>query len=475
MYARDIAVSTAPRGALHMHFMDKISTKFFIMTTKLIDCLFIFFGYNITMKSTSLKEAGMMDQQYWYEEQKQQHFSGGDKSTRGRSVSVATLVICMLITALVGGAVGGYIVNQPQTPMQAAQSTATPQAAAEAAAATSETPAAGVTQVATDGVYTKAQIVEMAGPSIVGIDVSGTETDLFGRSATTQGSGSGIIVTADGYILTNNHVVSGAQAIKVYLQDDTEYDAKLIGTDQKTDLAVIKIEAAGLTPVKMGDSDALVVGEDVVAIGNPLGELRGTATSGMVSALSRTITIGNEEMTLLQTDAAINPGNSGGGLFNAKGELIGIINAKVAATATEGLGFAIPVNSAKQIISDLMDKGYVSGRAYLGVYTQNVAVQSDGMDGRSDNGVGDFFGFGQMQNVETRVQVAQIVVGGAAEKAGIQAGDLILQVDDTKITTGSELAQAIGEYKAGDVATIKLQRDAKELSVTVTFGEYIPQ
>ncbi len=420
----------------------------------------------------------MMDQQYWYEEQKQQHFSGGDKATRGRSVSVATLIICMLITALVGGAVGGYIINQPQAQMQAAQSTSTPaqEPAAAASSAIANTPAAGaLTQVATDGVYTKAQIVQMAAPSIVGIDVSGTETDYFGRSAATQGSGSGIIVTADGYILTNNHVVSGAQTIKVYLQDDTEYDAKLVGTDQKTDLAVIKIEATGLTPVKMGDSDALVVGEDVVAIGNPLGELRGTATSGMVSALSRTITIGNEEMTLLQTDAAINPGNSGGGLFNARGELIGIINAKVAATATEGLGFAIPVNSAKQIISDLMDKGYVSGRAYLGVYTQNVAVQSDGMDGRSDNGMSDFFGFGQMQDVETRVQVAQIVVGGAAEKAGIQAGDLILQVNDKKITTGSELAQAIGEYKAGDVANIKLQRDGNELDVTVTFAEYIPQ
>lgn len=420
-----------------------------------------------------------MDQQYWYEEQKQQHFSGGDKPTRNRSVSVATLIICMLITALVGGAVGGYIINQPQTQMQAAQSTTTPAQEANAAASSAVANSPGtdaVTQVASDGVYTKAQIVQMAGPSIVGIDVSGTETDYFGRSATTQGSGSGIIVTADGYILTNNHVVAGAQTIKVYLQDDTEYDAKLIGTDQKTDLAVIKIEATSLTPVKMGDSDALVVGEDVVAIGNPLGELRGTATSGMVSALSRTITIENEEMTLLQTDAAINPGNSGGGLFNAKGELIGIINAKVAATATEGLGFAIPVNNAKQVISDLMDKGYVSGRAYLGVYTQNVAVQSDGMDGRNDNnGVSDFFGFGQMQNVETRVQVAQLVAGGAAEKAGIQTGDLILQVDDTQITTGSELAQAIGEYKAGDVANIKLQRDGNELDVSVTFEEYIPQ
>ena len=420
----------------------------------------------------------MMDQQYWYEEQKQQHFSGGDKQGRVKSVSIATLIICMLITALVGGAVGGYMINNnPQAQVQAASPAPTQEPAAAAAAAQSGKPSAGVvTQAAADGTYTKAQIVQMAAPSIVGIDVQGTETDLFGRSATMQGSGSGIIITSDGYILTNNHVVGGTQNIKVYLQDDTEYDAKIIGTDSKTDLAVIKIEATGLTPVVMGDSDALVVGEDVVAIGNPLGELRGTATSGMVSALSRTITIGEQEMTLLQTDAAINPGNSGGGLFNAKGELIGIINAKVAANATEGLGFAIPVNSAKQVISDLKDHGYVSGRAYLGVYTQNVATQSDSMDGRGDSGgVSDFFGFGQMQNVETRVQVAQIVVGGAAEKAGIKTGDLILQVNDKAITTGSELAQAISEYKAGDVANIKLQRDGKELDVSVTFGEYIPK
>ena len=420
-----------------------------------------------------------MDQQYWYEEQKQQHFSGGDKQGRVRSVSIATLIICMLITALVGGAVGGYMINNnPQAQIQAASPAPTAQEAASAAAATqSGSPSAGaVTQAAADGSYTKAQIVQMAAPSIVGIDVQGTETDLFGRSATMQGSGSGIIVSADGYILTNNHVVEGTQNIKVYLQDDTEYDAKIVGTDSKTDLAMIKIEATGLTPVVMGDSDALVVGEDVVAIGNPLGELRGTATSGMVSALSRTITIGEQQMTLLQTDAAINPGNSGGGLFNAKGELIGIINAKVAANATEGLGFAIPVNSAKQVISDLMDHGYVSGRAYLGVYTQNVAIQSDSMDGRSDSGgMSDFFGIGQMQNVETRVQVAQIVVGGAAEAAGIQTGDLILQVEDKAITTGSELAQAISEYKAGDVANIKLQRDGKEINVSVTFGEYIPK
>ena len=422
-----------------------------------------------------------MDNQYWYEEQKQQHFSDADRKQRGRRVSVTTLVVCMLMTALLGGAVGGYAVQGGQNLTQ--QSLATPapvatDAAGQVASAGEDSKPANsfATQVASGGTYTKAQIVQLAAPSIVGIDVEGTQQGWYGRNETTMGSGSGIIVSADGYIITNNHVISGAQKIKVYLADDTEYDATLIGSDQKTDLAVIKIEASNLTPVVMGDSDALVVGEDVVAIGNPLGELRGTATSGMVSALSRTITIENQEMTLLQTDAAINPGNSGGGLFNAQGRLIGIINAKVASSSTEGLGFAIPVNDAKNVISDLIDLGYVSGRAYLGVYTQNVAIQPDTSNGRS--GAGDLFGifeFGSGQNVQTRVQVAQIVAGSAAEKAGIETGDLVLAVNDTEISTGTELAAAISEYKAGDTATIRVQRDTKEISLTVTFGEYVPE
>lgn len=418
-----------------------------------------------------------MDNQYWYEEQKQQHFSDADKKQRGKRVSVTTLVICMLITALLGGAVGGQMVKSGNA-AQYAEATPAPAAAGVVPSNLEEgsEPASSMAaQVTAGGTYTKAQIVQLAAPSIVGIDVQGTQTDWYGRSEATMGSGSGIIISADGYIITNNHVIDGAKNIKVYLADDTGYDATLIGSDQKTDLAVIKIEATGLTPVTMGDSDSLVVGEDVVAIGNPLGELRGTATSGMVSALSRTITIENQEMTLLQTDAAINPGNSGGGLFNAKGQLIGIINAKVASSATEGLGFAIPVNDAKAVISDLIDLGYVSGRAYLGVYTQNVALQPNGADGR---GSGDLFGifeFGPGQNVETRVQVAEIVKGSAAESAGIQARDLILGVNDQEISTGTELAAAISEYKAGDTATIKVQRDGQEISLTVTFGEYVPE
>ncbi|HWR23332.1 MAG TPA: trypsin-like peptidase domain-containing protein [Feifaniaceae bacterium] len=417
-----------------------------------------------------------MDNQYWYEEQKQQHFSDADKRRGGKRVSAATLIVCMLITGILGGALGGQIVKSAPDAVLSAQATPAPTANQTAGVPEEASkPVAGLTtQAAADGVYTKAQIVELAAPSIVGIDVEGTRTDWYGRSEVTTGSGSGVIISADGYIITNNHVIDGANGIKVYLSDDTEYSATLIGSDQKTDLAVIKIEAAGLTPVSMGDSDTLVVGEDVVAIGNPLGELRGTATSGMVSALSRTITIDSQEMTLLQTDAAINPGNSGGGLFNARGQLIGIINAKVASSATEGLGFAIPVNDAKAVIEDLIDLGYVSGRAYLGVYTQNVAVQPERTNGQG----GDLFGifeFGSGQNVETRVQVAEIVKGSAAENAGIQAGDLILAVDGKEISTGSELATAISEYKAGDTATIEVQRSGGGLTLTVTFGEYVPE
>jgi len=418
-----------------------------------------------------------MENQYWYDEHKPQHSGGSDKKQRGR-VSVSVLVVCMLITALLGGVVGGYIVQGPDTgkPQTALAAASTPPAAPAAPANAGEKPSGAlVTQTLSDGTYTKAQIVAMAAPSIVGIDISGAATDLYGRSATTTGSASGIIVTKDGYIITNNHVVDGADTIKVYLQDNTQYDAKLIGADEKSDLAVIKIDAENLTPVTMGDSDQLVVGEDVVAIGNPLGELKGTATSGMVSALSRDITIDGQEMTLLQTDAAINPGNSGGGLFNAQGQLIGVVNAKIASSETEGLGFAIPINSAKTVIADLMDKGYVTGRAYLGVYTQNVAVQSGSVDGNGNSDFFNMFGFGQGQsNVETRVQVAQVVTGSAAENAGIKAGDLITAVDDEKITTGTELAKAIGAYKPGDVAKITIERDGKEQALSVTFAEYVP-
>ena len=189
-------------------------------------------------------------------------------------------------------------------------------------------------------------------------------------SSETVGSGSGVIVTSDGYIVTNNHVVEGADAIKVHLEDGTEYPATLIGTDSYTDLAVIKIDATGLPAATLGNSGDMLVCDTVYAIGNPLGVLASSVSEGIISGLDRVIEIEGQEMTLMQTTAAVNPGNSGGGLFNSKGELIGIVNAKSSGTDVEGLGFAIPIDSAKQIIMDLIDLGYVSGRPYLGISMQ---------------------------------------------------------------------------------------------------------
>lgn len=415
----------------------------------------------------------------WYDQARVEHFSNADKP-RKRTFSLATLVVCMLVTAMVGGAfgsiiaIGGRGAQSANTGLPAAtqpQETPKPSAAEQKP----DVNVAYAPALNANNTYTKAQIVEMTAHSIVGIDI---QADLgrnyYGQDTIATGSGSGVIISADGYIATNNHVVEGAQTIKVYLWDDTEYEAKLVATDAKTDIAVIKVEASNLQPVIMGDSDALVVGEDVIAIGNPLGELRGTATSGMVSALSRTIYIQGQNLTLLQTDAAINPGNSGGGLFNAKAQLIGIVNAKVASEMTEGLGFAIPVNSVKQVTKDLIDLGYVSGRAYLGVYPTEVFINTGNGDGRGGLNIDGFFGYFNGRGAQTRVRVNDVVPGGAADKAGIKAGDILLKVGDTEIRSSSDLSAAIGEYKVGDVAMIRVQREEKEEDISVTFGEYVP-
>jgi len=389
----------------------------------------------------------------------------------------------MLVAVLLGGVLGGLYTRQYVGEQLSALATQQ-SASSEIKQANATGTESGLTNASTSSfanTFSKAQIIELTAPSVVGIDTyytaSGNTGFSFGggNSSTDQngqqaqlGSGSGIILTSDGYIVTCKHVVDGAESIKVILNDDKEYDAKLIGSDTRSDLAVLKIDKTGLTPATLGDSDMLTVGEDVIAIGNPLGELRGTATSGIISALSREVTVENTKMKLIQTDAAISPGNSGGGLFNASGSLVGIVNAKASSSNSEGLGFAIPVSSVKTIISNLIDHGYVLGRAYLGVYTQDVTLSSD-----SNNGFNGFFG-NFFNSGTSSVQIAQIVSGSAAEKAGLKTGDLILKVNDTEITSNSALASIISGFNAGDTATLTIQRDGKEQTVSVTFGEYKP-
>ena len=315
-----------------------------------------------------------------------------------------------------------------------------------------------------DGQYTRAQVVELAAPSVVGIDgIFEVTVSYWGMPQTVEqpGSGSGVILTADGYIATCAHVVDGAKKLTVTLNDDTSYEATVIGTDKRNDLAIIKIDAEGLTPAALGDSDMLTVGEDVIAIGNPMGEFRGTATGGMISAVKRSITVEGTDMERIQTDAAISPGNSGGGLFNASGKLIGIVNAKVSDTSAEGLGFAIPVNSVVKEINDLLNYGYVTGRAALGVYTQNVTLT---------NGYG-YFSYGGTRCV----QITEVVTGSAAETAGLETGDLIMEIDGKTIGSNSDLSDVIASYNAGDTATFTIRRSNERMTVSVTFGEYKPE
>ena len=288
--------------------------------------------------------------------------------------------------------------------------------------------------------------------SVVEIKTESVSTHSFFQQAIVSGAGSGVILSKDGYIVTNHHVIDGASKITVTTRSGKSFEAKLIGSDSATDLAVLKIEAEDLQPAVLGDSSKLNVGDTAVAIGNPLGSLGGTVTSGIISALDREVTIDNQKMQLLQTNAAINPGNSGGGLFNANGELIGIVNAKSSGDSIEGLGFAIPINRAKEIINNLIENGYVKGRASLGVTLVN--------------GSDSFF-----EEDTTQVYIYEVSKGGAADKAGLKRGDQILKIDDTSIKDISDVTTIISTHSAGDTIKMTVLRDTQTKTITVTLGE----
>ena len=263
-----------------------------------------------------------------------------------------------------------------------------------------------------------------------------------------QGSGSGIIISEDGYIVTNQHVIDGATAISVILNTGDEYEAKLIGQDSKSDLAVLKINADNLPAAVLGDSGELQVGELAVAIGNPLGqEFAGSVTAGVISALNRTMTVDNKVYNLVQTDAAINPGNSGGALVNKYGEVIGINTIKLSSTEVEGIGFAIAISEAKPIIDDLMNNGYVSGRPLVGI---SVSESRNGLT------------------------VEQIVEGSGAEKAGLKIGDLIIKADGEAVNTSAKLNEIRDKKKPNEILALTIIRDSEVMNVDVVLGEDIP-
>ena len=302
------------------------------------------------------------------------------------------------------------------------------------------------------------EIARRVGPAVVGITATGQTSNnlgMFSMPQETQSSGSGIIISSDGYIVTNNHVVNGASKLKVTLNTLDEYDAKLIGTDPQTDLAVIKIEASGLTAAVLGNSSDVEVGEVAIAIGNPLGqELAGTVTTGIISATNRNVTVDGVEYTLLQTDAAINNGNSGGALVNAYGEVIGINSVKMSSTGVEGLGFAIPSDTAKPIISDLMSYGYVKGRPVIGITGRNITEE---MSSYYDLPIG--------------VYISGIAEFSAAEAAGLKPGDVIIKCDGQTIETMDELNEIRDQHQVGDVLTLTVVRNGSKADIPVTLGE----
>lgn len=304
--------------------------------------------------------------------------------------------------------------------------------------------------------------ISVAYDSVVEITSKIKTSDFFYRESTSVSMGSGVLISEDGYIITNNHVIEGATEVSVKDSSGNIYEAKLIGTDAKTDIAVIKIEAQGLKYAEVADSDLVELGDDAIVIGNPLGS--GIAVSnGIISATNKEITVNNEKMTVFQTNAAVNEGNSGGGLFNIKGELIGIVNAKsssssFSSTTIEGLGYAIPSNIVSKIANDLMMNGYVKNRATLGVKLYDFTTYNP-------------------YNLEPGLYITEVTKNSAADEAGLEKNDRIIEFDGQEITSYSDISSIMLKHNVGDEVKIKVVRNVnnkgRELEFKVTLQSAI--
>ena len=335
---------------------------------------------------------------------------------------------------------------------------------------------------ASTGTLSTTEVVDKVMPSVVGVaSTFSYQSSGFGgwfgagqsQEQNVSGTGTGIIMSADGYIITNAHVIYesdyGGKASKVSVvlssdsgYDQTEYEATIVGYDVEADLAVLKIDAKDLVPAEFGDSDKLKVGELAIAIGNPLGfELFGSVTCGIISALNREVTISENTMNLIQTDAAINSGNSGGPLINSSGQVIGINSAKLSSnysnTTIEGLGFAIPITEAKAIINDLINFGYVTGKPQIGIGAADVSETQS-----------------RMYNIPVGVYVSEIYEGGAADQGGIKKGDVIIAVNGETIKTYEELNGIKNKFKAGDKITLTVTRGDQDLDIEIVLQEKKP-
>lgn len=318
--------------------------------------------------------------------------------------------------------------------------------------------AAGNSQRAPSGVRNTpvVQVAKNVGPAIVGITNRAVAQDFFSNRQVEveRGFGSGVIFREDGYIVTNNHVIAGANELIVSLADGTTHNGTLVGTDELTDIAVVKIDARNLPAARFGNSDDIMVGEPVVAIGNPMGlALQGSVTVGVISAIDRSISL--NDVSLLQTDAAISPGNSGGALVNYESEVIGINNAKVAREGVEGIAFSIPINTVKDVVNELMEKGYVA-RPYLGVtiFDKPTAAR-----------------YGYSLNINRGVYIFQVAINSPADRANLQRGDIILSIDGKPVNSVAEVRSNIVSHKVGANVKVTYDRNGTERTVDVILQE----
>lgn len=301
-------------------------------------------------------------------------------------------------------------------------------------------------------------IYALAVDQVVGVN-SAADTNVFGARTSAAVSGSGFIISSDGYIVTNYHVISYAvtegYSLTVMLHNGDTYPAQVVGFYQDNDLAVIKIDATGLNAVTLGNNDDMKVGDSIYAVGNPLGELDYTMTNGIVSALDRVIQVdAATSINMFQIDAAVNSGNSGGPVYNTQGKVIGIVSAKYASTGVEGLGFAIPINDASEIIDELMTNGYVSGNPYMGITVRTVNESQ-----------------AAYYNTVPGAYVLSVTRGSSADRAGLKVGDIITKLGDAEVTSDDTLKKAKKEFRAGDTTTLIVHREGEELTLTITFDE----
>ena len=367
-------------------------------------------------------------------------------------------MVCALLGGVGGGAVGLGIAAKNNTEIEGPEDTVTPQDLGN----TLGTDHNWQAQPLSSTVSAK-DIYELGCEQTVGVSTEITTRNVFGMVSSGSVTGSGFIISEDGYIMTNYHVIEsayeGGYEIKVMLYSGDSYVAEIVGFDAENDIAVLKISATGLSAVTFGDSDKLSVGDTVYAIGNPLGELAYSMTGGIVSATDRVIsTDESTSINMFQMDAAVNSGNSGGPVYNASGQVVGVVTAKYSETGVEGLSFAIPISDAVRIATDVIENGYVTGKGFLGVSGQTI----DSMTA-------------QYYNMPRGLYVNLVETGSCAEAAGIRLYDIITQVGDKTITSREELSSAVKSCSAGDSVEIIIWRSGEYYTLTVTLDEYVPE